>query len=155
LEMWDASGIGALTTQALTRGTKTRSDDQITAETDALGGRWSISAGADSIEMKALYAAADLPRALSHLADLVANASYPDEAVSNERELLLANIKSRADESYDATHDQLAFAMYGKDSPYGRPPLGRPSVVEKLTAQSVRDFHHHAFDPSRLVLAVV
>jgi zinc protease len=154
-EMWDASGIGALMTQAITRGTKKRTGDQITEEMDALGGRWTASAAADTIEMRALYASSDLPRALDLLADLAGDATFPDYAVATERDLLLASITARADDSYESTHDQLAFAMYGKDSPYGRPPLGRPSVVAKLTTQDVRDFHRHSFIPANLVLAVV
>lgn len=155
LETWETNGLAALLERTLLRGSTVRSADAIAEEIDALGGHFGIEVDYDTAQLSGLLAAKDLNRGLGLLAEVIREAAFPEEEVATAREILLAEIASRADEPYNMTHDQLALAMWGEESAYGRPPLGRPGVVEGLTRTQVQDFARRLFYPGALVLAIV
>ncbi|MCG3153294.1 MAG: hypothetical protein GEEBNDBF_02606 [bacterium] len=154
LESWETNGLGALLERTLTKGTTTRSADDILGLIDHLGGRFEVSVSYDTTSLSGLYAADDLATALPLIADLISQATFPEEEVAVARDILLAEITARADESYNTTHDQLTLAMWGQDVAYGRPPLGRPAAVSALTREHLLDHAVHIFDPSTLVLTL-
>ncbi|HYE80039.1 MAG TPA: pitrilysin family protein, partial [bacterium] len=154
-EDWDSNGVVELLTRALTKGTTKHTADELAELVDYLGGHLDVSAAADHLRVEGLFASLDLRVALDLIAELAGQATFPEAEVANERDILLADIAARVDETRAATTDQLNFAMYGPDSAYGRPPLGRPSVVQGLTVDDLKRVYRWAFHPQNLVVGVV
>lgn len=154
-EDWHTNGLATLTLDTLTAGTTRRSKAQLAKELDLLGGRFSTSAGRDDLGIRATLLASDWQTGLRLLHEVTTSPTFPDEEVRQSQARQLQAIAASRDDMLRATMDQVRFAMFGPDSPYGRPDLGRESVVRNLTRADCARFHATLMQPEHLVLSVV
>ncbi|MEM8779810.1 MAG: pitrilysin family protein [Cyanobacteria bacterium P01_G01_bin.49] len=86
--------------------------------------------------------------------DVVLNPSIPDQAFERERLVVLEEIRR----SYDNPRRRSfyrAMEVCFERLPYRRPVLGPASVIEQLTPQQMRDFHHSYYQPKSVTAVVV
>jgi zinc protease len=99
-------------------------------------------------------APADLPDTLPHLADLLLNATIPDDEFDLERDVVLEEIRQSQDDPDGVGFEALMANLYPQH-PYGRPVLG---VVEELmtrSPQEMRCFHRAHYQPENMTVVVV
>lgn len=89
-----------------------------------------------------------------HQIEVVLNAAIPDEAFERERYVILEEIR-RANDNPQRRTFYRAMEMTFARSPYRRPVLGPASVIEALTAQQMRDFHHTWYQPQSITAVAV
>ncbi|GAB4473179.1 MAG: pitrilysin family protein [Elainellaceae cyanobacterium] len=89
-----------------------------------------------------------------HQIEVVLNAAIPDEAFERERHVILEEIR-RANDSPQRRTFYRAMETTFERSPYRRPVLGPASVIETLTAQQMRDFHHTWYQPQSMTAVAV
>ncbi|AFZ13548.1 processing peptidase [Crinalium epipsammum PCC 9333] len=86
--------------------------------------------------------------------DVVMNPTIPDQAFERERLVVLEEIRRSEDNPSRRIYQRSIDVAFGK-LPYRRPVLGPAEVIEKLTAQQMRDFHCQWYQPSSMTAVAV
>ncbi|PSF37478.1 peptidase M16 [Aphanothece hegewaldii CCALA 016] len=86
--------------------------------------------------------------------DVVLNAKMKDDAFERERLVILEEIRRSQDNPRRRIYSQMMETSF-TTLPYRRPVLGLTSVIEQLTPQQMRSFHHSWYQPSQITAAVV
>jgi zinc protease len=123
-------GLADAVASLLNEGTKTRTSQQISEETDALGGAIGAGAGADAMTVSGSALAENLTPMLGLMADITLNATFP----ANEVKLYQQNTLQELEQQ----HSQPAFLAQEKKSEvvFGSSPYAHMGP----TAESVAKF---------------
>ena len=146
-------GIAEVLANALTQGTKTRSARQIAEQLQAAGGDLDARASQDSIIVSTSVLADKFEQALPVLADVVANASFPDAEVAIAKRNVADSLRQReADPSFLAGR-ALAKVVFG-DHPYSV-VAPTQSAVDQTTPADLRQEFARRFQPGQALLVIV
>jgi predicted Zn-dependent peptidase len=148
----EENGIAHFLEHMAFKGTPTRSALRIAEEIEDVGGY--INAYT-SKEMTAYYArvlAADVPRAVDILADIVLNPLFAPEDIDTERHVILQEIGQALDTPDDIIFDWLQEACY-PGQPFGRTILGPGELVGRFGDADLRRFVQAHYGPDRMILA--
>ncbi|MFZ3340037.1 MAG: pitrilysin family protein [Terriglobales bacterium] len=146
-------GLAEVLANALSQGTKTRSARQIAEELQAAGGDLDVRATQDSIIVSTSVLADKFDQALPILADVAANASFPDAEVAIAKRNVADSLRQReADPSFLAGH-ALAKVMFG-DHPYSV-VAPTQSAIDQTTPAELRQEFARRFRPEQAFLVVV
>ncbi|MDB9529197.1 pitrilysin family protein [Oscillatoria sp. CS-180] len=86
--------------------------------------------------------------------ELVMNPLLTDEEFERERSVILEEI-SRANDNPRRRTFYRSMEVAFERLPYRRPVLGPESVIERLTAQQMREFHAYWYQPERITAVAV
>src|SRR5690606_31546115 len=75
--------------------------------------------------------------------------------VTRERASIVGELRGRLANPADAATRALDRAFFGAEHPWGRPTVGTPETVERLTPAQVADFLVANFTPARVYAAVI
>ena len=146
-------GIAEVLANALTQGTKTRSARQIAEQLQAAGGDLDARASQDSIIVSTSVLADKFEQALPVLADVVANASFPDAEVAIAKRNVADSLRQReADPSFLAGR-ALAKVVFG-DHPYSV-VAPTQSAIDQTTPADLRQEFARRFQPGQALLVIV
>ena len=147
----DRAGLSALVAELLTKGTKTRTADQIAAQIEGAGG--SIGASADddflTITTGVLTDHADL--AFELLGDVVRNATFPASEVDLARTRYVSNYQAQLAQPEVVADWFFASEVYGAH-PYGRHATA--DTYRAITRDDVVRFAAERLRPSGALLVV-
>lgn len=149
------NGLGNLTMELLTRGTRTRSAQQIAQFFDSIGGSLNASCGNNTWSWSASCLKEDFEKTMEVYADVVHNPAFPENEIDQMKQRILARI-----EGQDADWSAQAMRYFKKtyfgpmDSPYQFLPIGTKENVEGFTAEQMRRWYDEEIIPSRRVLAI-
>ena len=146
-------GVSDLVASTLDEGTKTKSADAISDTLDRYGANLSASAGTEraSVSVSGLAENADL--LLAVLADVVKNPTFPEERFARVRFRAAAGAAARATDPNTLAAEALKAALYGADSPYGR-PAATPAQITAITSADLAAFHKNYFRPDSAIIGV-
>ena len=145
-------GLSHLLEHMAFKGTKQRSAQDIAEEIEAVG--CDLNA-ATSVETTAYYARVlkgDEGMALEILADILQNSSFAAPDLEREREVILQEIAAIDDSPDELVYDLVHDAAY-PDQPAGRPIIGTPKSVKRLSASDLRHFLATHYHPGNMVIA--
>ena len=145
-------GTASLVAGLLNEGTKTRTAQQIAEELQAIGGSIGAGSGNDGITVYGDAFGSQADALMAVFADVVRNATYPDNEVVLGRTNALQALE--ASESQPGFLAERAFAktVYG-DHPYGRVTQTK-AALEGVTAEYLRATHAQRFRPDRALLVI-
>lgn len=146
-------GITNLMSDAMLKGTITRSAEEIAAAIESRGGSISSFSGYNSFGFEVDMLSRDLDVGLAVLGDVIANPTFPEQEVEREKTAALADIKSVNDDIFPSSMKLFRKAMFD-DHPYGFLSQGEYDVVASLNPHDLEAFYSQAVDPSRMVLCV-
>jgi zinc protease len=86
--------------------------------------------------------------------EVVLNPSLADIPFERERMVILEEIRRSHDNPSRRTYTRAMETCFER-LPYRRPVLGLTEIIEGLSAQQMRDFHHHWYAPENITAAVV
>jgi zinc protease len=147
-------GLAEATAALLTKGTATRSAQQLAEAIDFVGGNINANAGIDAGYVTAGVTADQLDLGFDLLADVVLHPTFPQDEVDRWRRQALSNIQIQEQSAaYLATQavDRLVFGAH----PYGSPASGTSESLRGLTRDDLAAFHKRQFVPNGAILAVV
>ncbi len=151
-ETTDIAGISHLLEHMAFKGTARRTARAIAEEIENVGGELNA---ATSLEQTAYYARVlegDERLALDILADILLSSTFAHDELEREREVILqeiAGIKDSPDEiGYDLIHEA-AFP----DQPVGRPIIGTPETVKRITREELQGFLADRYRPGAMVVS--
>jgi zinc protease len=148
----DKQGVADFVADLLTKGTATRSADEIAQAIEGAGGSVSASAGLEwiSLSANAPVDAADL--AFDLVSDMARYATFPEKEFEVNKTQTLTFLEQDAVNPTSMANRQFGRIAYG-DHPYGFPTV--PDTVKNLTREDVAQFHQAFFKPNNGLLVVV
>jgi zinc protease len=150
----DKAGLAGATASLLTKGTATRSAQQIAEAIDFVGGSLGASAGTEAGYVNAAVTSDQLDLGFDLLSDVVLHPAVPKEEIERWRKQALNGLQiSEGDAGYLAgtAASRLVFGTF----PYGRPSSGTSQSLASLTREDLVAFHQSHYIPDRTILAVV
>ena len=146
-------GVANLTATLITRGTASRTGDELRAEVARLGGTLSGSAAREVSSLGGAFGAADIETGLELLADVALHPIFAEDALDEARTRQLnALSRTRQDPSVVADEHVVGLAYAG--DPLGQPPAGTLETVQALTRSDVQSFYRRCWRPDRAIFAI-
>lgn len=147
------AGLGTLTAQNLMNGTKTRNALQIAKVLEERGASLSVSANREGVNVEGNSLAADLPILIETLADVVKNASFPNEKLELTRQQTLLSLKVELDTPSSVARRTFQQTIYPKNHPFHAFPT--PESVQRITREDLLEFYQKYYRPDTTVLTLV
>lgn len=135
----DTNGITRLTARTVFKGTTTRTAAQIADEIEAVGGAIWTEAGNNSMSVSLHVMKPDFKMGVNLLADVLLNATFPDQAVAREKQIQIAGIKQEEEQLTTVARNILRQALF-TDHPYALRANGSPDSVQHLTQKDLVAF---------------
>ena len=148
------NGIHNMLAGLITRGTQTRSADQISEAVEGMAGTIGGFSGNNSFGVFAEMLAGHWEQGLEIMADCLLHPAFEADEVERVRRITLEDILAQQDNPGTVTMQLFGRTIFRKH-PYRMSMLGTPRSVAAISrAQLVRHYRRH-FNPGRMVLAVV
>lgn len=150
----DKAGLSGATATLLTKGTQSRSAQQIAETIDSVGGSLQSLSGNDFNFVFTQVTSDQMDRGLELLADVVQKPSFPAEEVERWRRQMLSALQVQSQDPEYLAEAVFARAVYGGHS-YGLPAEGTPASVGGLTRDDLVAFHQKHYVPNGAIFGVV
>lgn len=147
------SGISALLSQTLTKGTLARDATSIAEAADAIGGGVSAGAGKNTFMLRGEFLSSKLPEGLSLFAETLNTPAFAVDEVEKEKAQQLEAIRNQEDNLAAIAMKAFSKALYGAH-PYALPMLGEPATVKRLSPKLLRAFYASLAKPSNIVVSL-
>jgi len=148
------SGIGAAMMELMTRGTQTRSHQQIADYLDATGTTLGAESGNNSYLLSMQCLKEKAPEAFDLFADVALHPKFAPDELDKVRPLLLSAIDASTEDWFGEAYAAVRDAYYA-DSPYKRLPVGKADVISHLSAAAIAaQYQNYFLDPSKMVLSI-
>ena len=143
------AGLANLTGSLLTKGTKTRTAEQIAEEMEFLGGSIDSGAGWNASSVTMSVTSDKLDRAMAIMADVALNPIFKQEEIDLLRSQKLDELK------YNLTQPGfLATYAASRYSFWEHPAGGSPASLESISRDDIQKFYSAVFEPDNAVFIV-
>ena len=136
----------------LFKGTPYRSASKLAADMDAIGGQCNAFTTRDATCFYARSLDTHLSFAADILTEMFFDSLFAERDVESERGVILEEMDMYRDSPEDLVTEQLMAKCF--PGALGRPILGRPSTLAKLSGQSLRAFKEREYRPERVVVSL-
>ena len=147
-------GLSHYLEHMLFKGTPTRPPGSIDAEIEGLGGNSNAFTSYDFTHFDVIAPRTALREATALLADIGVNASFPPVELENEKKVVFEEMRLTEDDPERFLTRRLTEAAY-PTHPYGRPILGTPEFVARLTRDTLDAYYKKRYEPANMVLVVI
>ena len=147
-------GLAHYLEHMLFKGTTTRPSGFIDRDVEGVGGRMNAGTSLDYTYYHMLLPAHRALVGVDTLADIAVNASLDPQALENEKRVVLEEMRFGEDSPSRFLSRQLYAAAFA-DHPYGRPVIGQPEVIQRLTREQLLGFYRRHYVPEAFTLVVV
>lgn len=148
------NGINNLLAGLITRGTTSRSGDQINEAVENMAGSIGGFSGQNSFGIRAEMLARHWEQGLELLADCLLNPVFKEAEVERERRQVLDDIRAEQDNLGTMAFQLFNRTLY-RQHPYRLNSLGTIDSISSLTRQRLIQYYRRFFRPSSMVLAIV
>lgn len=147
-------GLAHFVEHTLFKGTAKRRSGAVSARMESVGGELNAYTTKEEIMLYTNSPAGYEARAIELLADLVKNASFPQEEINREKSVILEEIHSYRDNPSYAVFDSFDEKFFA-GSPLAHNILGYPDTVERLERSDAAGFISRNFAASNMVIYCV
>ncbi len=147
----DRVGLAAFAAQLLTKGTPTRSADDIAEAMDFVGGSLDASTGSDWTTVSLGVLESDLADGLALLADVVMNPTFPEDELDLVRTRGLSGLQASLAQPAVRASRAFTRAVYGEHG-YGK--LETSETLEAIDRATLQQFHRTWFRPGNALFVV-
>ena len=147
-------GIAHFTEHTLFKGTAHKSAAVVNGYLDRLGGELNAFTTKEEIVLHATVLKEDLPKAAGLLFELATQASFPEKEVETEKGVVIDEIQSYKDSPADEVYDRFEEMLF-EGHALGRPILGKPASVRRITSDELRRFVREHFTPDRMAFTMM
>src|SRR5215813_8084712 len=148
----DVNGVAHFLEHMAFKGTHRRSALAIAEEIEAVGGHLNAYTSRESTAYYAKVLKEDVPLALDILSDILQNSTFEPEEIERERAVILQEIGQANDTPDDIIFDHFQERAF-PDQAMGRPVLGRPETIRRLSRDEVMAYLRDHYGARRMVLA--
>jgi zinc protease len=149
----DTPGLAQAVASLLNEGTKKRTSQQISEESDALGGSIGAGAGQDTITVSGSALVENLTKMLDLLADVTLNATFPANEVKLYQQNTLQELESEHSQPGFLAQEKISEVVFGQ-TPYAH--IGPTAAsVEKLDTATLAKFRDTYLIPNNATLVLL
>lgn len=145
------AGLADMTATLLTKGTKTRTAEQIAQQVEALGATLETGAAWDNSFAQLSVLSSNLPQAMKYVADVVRNPTFTQEEIDRLREQNLDALRVAMRQPRALAGFVAARVIFG-EGPYGHSLGGTPESLEATKREDVVAFHKNYYRPDNAIL---
>ncbi len=149
----ERQGLAHFVEHTIFKGTGKRKSWHISDRMESIGGELNAYTSKETTVVYTIAPATEPERAIELLADLIANASFPESEIEKEKEVVIEEIKGALDNPADDLFDEFEQLAYSGNR-LGHDILGTPESVRSLTSADCRDFVNRLYTPGHMVLFV-
>lgn len=145
------AGMAGITAGLLTRGTTTRTAQEIAGQIEQIGGELDASASSDALTISSLVLSEHTSVAFDLLSDVALNPVFPPEELEIQRQRALTNLQSTLADPADVATRVFSAVVYG-EHPYGN--LITEDAYNAITRDDVAAYYRGLLDPTRATLII-
>jgi len=149
----DRAGLADLTASLLTKGTKTKSAEEIALGVEALGATIDSGAGWDNSFVTLGALANNFSSAMKYVADVVLHPTFTQDEIDRLRDQNIDALSVAMQNPAQLANFVAARALFG-GGPYGHNQGGTPESLKAITRDDVVKFHRTHYRPNNAVLIV-
>ncbi len=149
----ETNGLNQLLAASLTKGTATRSAQEIAVTLEALGASINAGTGNNALLVQAAGLAPDLATILDVFAEVIIFPSLPSDAISREKASQLASLEEALQDPLHTGFRALRETLFS-GAGYGLDSLGSPESLGKLDHSALAAHHSRLFNASNLTLVI-
>ena len=149
------SGLATVTAELVTRGTATRSADELAEGIEFLGATAAIRAERETVGITAQMLTEHFDLVLAYLAECLRSPTFPAEEVAKAVRQLGGRLDREVEDPKAVARRALFAHLFPPNHPLHRDPTGRRADVDSITREDVANFHARFYSPERTVLVVV
>jgi zinc protease len=150
----DKAGLASLVGELIDEGTTSRSSQEIAEAVESVGGRFRTAGDYQTSGAQGAFLSQDIWLGLEITADVLMNASFPEEQIQLHIGRRAAQIRSRLDMPRIQASDvfnEIVFAGH----PQHRPAIGYEETVTRLTRDDLIEFYRRYYLPNQTLLSIV
>lgn len=150
----DSPGIASITSELLTKGTKSRSAIQIAEEVDFYGASLSSGSDWDGSYVTLSCLKKHLAYIIDVLSDVVMNPEFSEDEIKRLKEQRITSIIQGKDEPSVLSDKLFSKVVFGT-FPYSKPSEGTEESINNLTRDQILGFYKNHYCSNHLLLAFV
>ena len=154
VETSENAGISSMTARYLTRGTASRSEQEINEYFDRIGGSIAADSGWNSIFLQSLVLKGDFEKSFEIFTDLLLNPAFSDELLPSTKQRQKAALAQIMSDPWGPGRLFFLRQFFGQQSPYAFPQLGTAETIEAMTTQGLREFYNAHRAGRNMVLTI-
>jgi zinc protease len=147
----DHAGLAQMTASLLTKGTTTRTAEQIARGVEALGATLESGAAWDMTYVDVSVMSKNLPKAMEFVSDVVRNAKFADDEIERQRTQSIDELNVTLREPRPLAAAVASRVLFGA-APYGHNLAGTPESLQKITRGDLTKFHRANYRPDNAIL---
>ncbi|MDA1052830.1 MAG: pitrilysin family protein [Planctomycetota bacterium] len=147
------SGLAALATAVMDRGTEKYTGREIAEHFDSIGGSFGTSSQRNTSFLSCSVLSDDFGDALDYVHQVLFKPTFPAEEFEKVKQQQLAGIAARKANPQTEILDFWS-TLVPTSSPYGRTVSGTDETVGALSVEQCKRFHAKHFAPDNMVLAI-
>jgi zinc protease len=136
------------------KGTASLGPGEFDHNIERIGGVSNAATGHDYTHYYLAIASHHLVDTLPHLGELLLNAAIFEDEFMRERDVVLEEIRSCADDPDAIGFEALLKTVY-ENHPYGRPILGTKKELMENSPEAMRCFHRRHYQPENMTVVIV
>ncbi|MEA5569243.1 pitrilysin family protein [Anabaena sp. UHCC 0399] len=147
------AGLASLTATNLMNGTKTKDALTLAQTLEDRGASLNFGAGREGVNISGQGLSANLPIIMQTLADVLQNASFPNDQLELSRQRALISLKAQLDDPSGLGRRVFQQAIYPANHPFHSFPT--PESLNSITRNDVVNFYRNHYRPDTTTLALV
>ena len=147
------NGLNQLFSTTLTKGTATRSADDIALSLESLGASIFASTGNNALLVQAAGLAIDTPTILEIFADVIQNPAFPTEAIEREKASQLSSLEEALTDPLHVCFKAARSSHYSSQG-YGLDSLGTLETLPEIHRIDLAAHHSRHFCAANMTLAI-
>lgn len=148
----ELAGLAGTVAEMLTKGTPTRSAQEISRTIEGAGGTLGASAANDFISVGASVLADQAPLAFELLADVALRPTFPEDELDILRTRLLSSLQAELAQPGTLASRRFSREVYGEQHPYST--AATPATIERVQVSDLSAFHDDHFRADNAILVV-
>jgi predicted Zn-dependent peptidase len=146
------NGIGHVLEHMAFKGTRERDAHRVNLDAERLGAEVNAHTDKDHTAYHMRGLGAHAPQFVAMLADIVRHATFPDDELAREREVLLQEVAEVEDDPMTIAYQQFDQACWGLH-PAAQPVIGQRRVIERCTREQLIEHVQQHYTGSNVVVA--
>ncbi len=147
-------GISHFIEHTVFKGTKTRNDEELNEELEALGGEYNAYTDYDVTVYTISCLMEEFENAVELLGDMIVNPKFDSEEIEKERGVILSEIKTSKDDIEDFSFKNVNKIAFTK-SPLKYEVIGLEENVSKFTRDEILSYYNKYYTPQNSVITMV
>lgn len=147
------AGIASLTAENLMSGTQTRNALALAKALEDQGASLDFNAYREGVDVEGDALAADLPVLLQTLADVLQNATFPQNELTLSRQRALTELQIELDDPYRLGRRVFQQTVYPQNHPFHSFPTEK--TLKSITRAEIARFYQEHYRPDTTVLSLV